>query len=192
MHEEHRLIASMRRYDEQALAAVFDHYYPMIYRYAFRHLNHIQTAEDIAAQTFQRLLSAIGSSTAPEKQLRAWLFRVAHNLIVDEVRRTSVRDADPLDSEQAARGPSVEEAVDQSLTLEATQSALEQINQQQRSIVLLRFISGLSTDEVADVLQISPGAVKASQHRALARLRQILSESSDTQNKDTTHEQASS
>jgi len=81
-----RLLERVKRWDEEALAEVFDRYAPAIYRYVYRRVGDGQTAQDLMAETFQRLLDALRRGAGPREHLSAWLYRVAHNLAVS--RRT--------------------------------------------------------------------------------------------------------
>lgn len=158
---------------KDVLGEVFDHYYEPLYRYAYVHLRDRDAAEDIAAQVFHRLLDAQQAGRAPSTDLRAWLYQVARNLIVDHTRRQRHRDHAPLSETMEAHGD-VESAVDRALQADSTYDALLQLNPRQREVILLRYLQELDVDETAAVLGISSGAVKTLQHRALTNLRRIM------------------
>jgi RNA polymerase sigma-70 factor (ECF subfamily) len=157
------------------LAAVFDTYYPLIYRYIYHHVGHVETAEDLAAKTFHRLLE----QRAPIRDVRAWLLRVAGNLIVDDSRRMLHRDHAELKEEWVAEGEWIEERVIVALTVERTRAALRSLTPQQRNVIILRYLLELDHAEIAGVMETSTGAVKALQHRALAALRRCLASEGD-------------
>ena len=83
---EHKLLEGLSRLDEQALSAVYDAFYLFIYRYLYVHTGHRETAEDLTQQTFMRLLDALQAGNGPHSFLKAWLFRAATNLIIDDAR----------------------------------------------------------------------------------------------------------
>jgi RNA polymerase sigma-70 factor (ECF subfamily) len=155
---------------------IFDTYYRPLYRYIYHHVRHVETAEDVTGQVFQRFLAVLRSPSAPDRHLKAWLFRVAHNLIMDESRRQRYREYQPLDAEtgliQAA--VDVESDVTRRLLVDQTQAALDTLTPMQREVIILRFLSELSLEETAHILHMNVGAVKAMQHRALATLRRQL------------------
>lgn len=175
MDDEHDLLMRARRFDETALAAIFDRYYGMIARYTYLHTGHAQTAEDLAAQVFQRLLDALRAGFGPDRALKPWLFRVASNLIIDDVRRGKHRDHEPLaDSLHALE--TIEETAARTVQLTELRAALAQLTDSQRSIIVLRYLMEISNEETAHIMDMTVGAVKAQQVRALAALRRKLNE----------------
>ncbi len=180
MIDEAALLERARKLDEEALTAIFDAYYSAIYRYIYLHSGHAATAEDLSAQVFRRLLVALHDGGGPERSLKAWLFRVASNLIVDDVRRAQHRDHLPLDDDLkvvgAALEDTVEQAVEQALLLAQLRAALEALTPSQRSVIILRYLMDMSNEETAQIMAMTVGAVKAQQHRALAALRRSLKE----------------
>lgn len=160
-----------------SLAAAFDAYYESLYRYAYVHLRDRDTAEDIAASAFHRLLDAQQAGRAPTENVRAWLYQVTRNLIIDHTRRQKHRDHAPL-TETIALPADTETAVDQLLRAERAHDAILRLNERQREVIILRFLQGLDVDDVASILKVSAGAVKTLQHRALENLRQMLGQDS--------------
>lgn len=170
------LLTRARVLDETALAAIFDAYYAPIYRYLYFHTGHAQTAEDLSALVFRRLLDALVENRGPDHHLKAWLFRVAARLVVDDARRAQHRDHLVLDEAISADDHSLEEAVQAQLRLAELRAALDDLTDSQRSVIILRYLLELSNEETADIMQMSVGAVKAQQHRALVALRAKLKE----------------
>ncbi len=174
MSEEEELLRRVRSMDEAALGAVFDAYYPRLYRYIYQHLRHQATAEELAADVFARMLDQLAQGRGPRQHLRAWLYRVAHNLVVDESRRRVHRDHQPLEEWTAVGGQDVEGDVHRALAWQQAQAALERLTPQQRAVIILKYLEGWSNKEVARVLGTSEGAVKSLQHRGLAAMRRAL------------------
>lgn len=174
MKKERELLRGIRSLDQAALGAVFDAYYPRLYRYIYQHTRHQTTAEDLAAEVFTRLLEQLAGGRGPRQHLQAWLYRVAHNLVVDESRRRAHRDHEPLDEWQAVGQQNVEAEVMQSMAWQRVRAALAELTYQQRAVIVLKFVEGLSNKEVARVLDTSEGAVKSLQHRGLAAMRRAL------------------
>jgi RNA polymerase sigma-70 factor (ECF subfamily) len=171
------LLIRARKLDESALSAIFDAYYDPLYRYIYRHIGVSLTAEDLAAEVFRSFLEEIKDQRGPTTYLKAWLYRVAHNLIVDELRRNKHRDHDPLDENQHADEPEVAERALQSVVEQSTKDALEQLTDKQRAVLMLRYMQGLQIDEIAQTLNMSTGTVKALQHRGLQAMRRYLKQS---------------
>ncbi|HXF84507.1 MAG TPA: RNA polymerase sigma factor [Anaerolineales bacterium] len=173
--EEQDLLQRMRRLDEAALSAVFDAYYEPLYRYIFRYLRHSQTAEDLTADVFRNLLEQLAIGQGPKDYLKAWLYRVAHNLAIDELRRSKYRDHEPLDDNQHVADPQVGKQVESSITKQMLHCALHSLTSKQRDVLILKFLHGLENEEIAYALRMNVGTVKALQYRGLQALRRYLS-----------------
>jgi len=180
--DEAQLLERAKEFDPAALEAIYDRYSPRIYNYIYRRLGDAALSEDLTAQVFLRMLEAIQGAKAWKTSFSGWLYRIAHNLVVDHFRRCSrtarisLEDAPPL---LAADGDPVEVA-DQRLASERLLLAIRQLTDDQAQVVILRFLEGLSIAEVASVMGRSEGAVKALQYRAVIALRHLLSEPSGT------------
>lgn len=159
--------------DESALEAIFDAYYLPLYRYLYHHTGHIQTAEDLTATVFQRLLEQIYSDKPPITHLSGWLFRVAYRLMVDDIRRTKVRDTDELPDDIPIESL-IEQTVFTQIQTAQVYEALSQLPDRQREVLLLRYSAELDLADTAHALSMNINAVKALQHRATINLRKIL------------------
>ncbi|MFN8449643.1 MAG: sigma-70 family RNA polymerase sigma factor [Anaerolineae bacterium] len=176
MDDDARLLERARALDEAALAAIFDAHYNAIYRYIYLHIGHTETAEDLSAQVFRRLLEKLREGAGPDRYLKAWLFRVASNLIVDETRRAQHRHHLPLDEDLSADGATPEDTAQQALLLAQLRAALDTLTPPQRSAIILRYLMDMPNEEIAEIMGMTIGAVKAQQHRGLAALRARMSE----------------
>lgn len=172
--DELDLLKRARDLEEAALGAIFDAFYVPLYRYIYRHIGSGQTAEDLAAEVFRSFLEALREGKGPTSYLRAWLYRVAHNLIVDELRRRPRTEHERLSEEEGTTGQEVGEQVQQSIEREHARRALKQLTEKQRLVLELRFFHGLETDEIAKMLNLSSNTVKALQFRGLQAIRRHL------------------
>ncbi|MFN2175384.1 MAG: RNA polymerase sigma factor [Anaerolineales bacterium] len=170
------LIERLHQWDELALAEVYDTYAPAIYRYAYRLLGSQSTAQEIVADTYYRLLVALKNRRGPTKNISAWLYRVAHNLVVDYYRGASGQESLPIDSVQLAQPEDGTERIIEKEKLASVRQALWKLSDLQQQVIALRFLEGLSNEEVAEIMGKTVGSVKALQHRALAALRRTLEE----------------
>jgi RNA polymerase sigma-70 factor (ECF subfamily) len=180
--EEYDLLQQARQLEEGALTRIFDEYYEPIYRYVYRHMGVAQVAEDLVAEVFHSFLEELKMKRGPSTHLRAWLYRVAHNMMVDEIRRNKRRIHETLDEESS---PGVDggmsDRLQQSMAQQFTQQALEQLTDKQRDVLVLRYIQGLEIEEVATTLNMTTGTVKSLQHRGLEAMRRYLN-GTDIQN----------
>jgi len=176
VQDERSLLERARQYDPQALEEIYDRYFDRLYRYAYRYLGEARAAEDLAAEVFLKLLEAIKNSRAPHTHLQAWLYRVAHNLLMDQFRRQKVEPPLPLELEEerlpGLSDPSI--AVEEAITRQQLWEAVTKLTEDQRQVILLKFGEGLSNAEVGRILGKPEGAVKSLQHRALRALHRLL------------------
>lgn len=179
MTEEATLLERIRQYDQAALAQVYDQYYDRIYRYVFRFVGQVGSAEDLTANVFLRLLSAVRSGNEPRTNLLAWLYRVAHNLVVDSFRRGPAAEELELTEWLEGYEQDLTHIVEQKLQMERVRRALLDLTPAQQQVIALKFLEGLDSVEVAAILDKSEGAIDALQHRALLALRQALKPPSD-------------
>ena len=174
MNKEYRLLQRAQNLDTEALAEVYDLYSPELYRYAVRLMNNEDLAEECVAETFNRFLNALNNSGGPQKHLRAYLYRIAHNWVTDQFRRQppplQLEDVDLYQDPNSTTSDLVDEKIEK----EEVRAALRYLTPDQRQVVVLKFLEGWSNAEVAESLGKPIGAVKSLQHRALGALRRIL------------------
>lgn len=174
MVDERDLLLQARELDEVALSTIFDTYYEPLYRYIYHQIRHAATAEDLTAEAFSRFLQAIRAGRGPERMLKAWLYRVARNLVIDETRRFKHRNHAQLDEQQADTATDVPAQAQQAILYEQALNALSGLTSKQRDVIVLKYLEGLQNDEIAEILEIRVGAVKSLQNRGLAAMQRQL------------------
>lgn len=178
LDQEQALLARAAESPE-AFGALYDRYVGRIYRYAFRRLGSHQDAEDVTAQTFRRALEALGRYEWRGVPFGAWLFRVAHNQIVDR-RRADGRplSLDGLSDEGASFADGDAIALDERAIAReeggAAWAAVAKLPALQRRAVTLRFGRDLSHAEVGALIGRSEAATKQLCYRAMKTLREEL------------------
>lgn len=171
---EHARLRQARALDEATLAGIYDDYHPAIYRYIYRQVADEETARDLSSDVFHRFLKAIHKGKGPNTHLSAWLYRTAHNAVVDYCRRQKHRRDLPLDDECQIATTDPMANPENQLTVIQIRDYLLQLSPDQQQVIYLKFLEGMSNQEVADVLGKPVGAVKSLQHRALAALRRHM------------------
>lgn len=172
-HEQARLRRA-RAFDRAALAAIYDDYHRPIYRYIYRQVGQVETARDLTAEVFSHFLQALHKGGGPDRQVGAWLYRTASNAVIDHYRRQQHRRHLPLDEELAAAVDDPARLAERHISAETVRAALRQLTPDQRQVIVLKYLEGLSNLEVATLLDKPVGAVKSLQHRALAALQRCL------------------
>ena len=164
--------------DQEAFSELYTLYFDRIYRYVRLKIGSPTEAEDITSAVFFNAWRTI-DHFAPQREssFAAWLFRLAHNAVVDRYRRA--RDIISLDSTDKrpilhAIQPGPEAQVERQFDIDELYAALQSLTSEQREVVLLRFVEGLSAREVGDIMGKHEGAVRGMQFRAIESLRRAL------------------
>jgi RNA polymerase sigma-70 factor (ECF subfamily) len=176
LQEEEALVRRAQGGDRAAFAALYDRHQPAIYNYVFYRVGSTPLAEDLTAEVFVRMVEKIDTFRGQGRPLLAWLYTIAGNLVIDHYRRAGRIDWQPLQEGErtASQSAGPEQKAEAHLDHLALAQAMEQLTEDQRRVVLLKFIEQRSNAEVAAILGKRVGAVKALQHRALAALCRIL------------------
>lgn len=161
--------------DKQALLEIYEHYSPEIFRYACRLLNDNNLAEDCVADTFLRLLIAVHGGVLLGN-IRAYLYRIAHNWIIDHYRRHPQIDISLEENFHTNPEDNPSDLVAQAVDAQRIRTALLKLPAEQRQVIELRFMENWSHDEVAVALGKTVEATRALQYRAVEALRQVLAE----------------
>lgn len=158
--------------DRAAFAVLYRRYLDRVYGYAFYQLRDHHDAEDATERTFLAALRGLPTFRDNGSTFRAWLFRIAHNTIANAHRSRSRRRADPLPASFDRPAPDADPAglVSRADELRTVLRAVHELPDDRRQVILLRFVDGLSSREVGEVLGRSPGAVRVLLHRALRDL----------------------
>ncbi len=168
------LLERAKQLDRDAFSEIFDTYYDAIYRYIYHDVRHKETAEDLAQEVFHRLVDAMADGKGPERHLKAWLYKVARNLVIDEARKQSIRQHDPLDEVLLQSGDDVSQQAQQALLTANVREAMDILTPKQKDVIVFKFLQGLTTDEIARIMAMSRRGVLKLQQRGLAALRTHL------------------
>jgi len=170
------LITSAQRGNVEAIGVLYDLHYRAVFLYFKARLGDQQTAEDLTGDVFRRMLRGLPQYRNISLPFRAWLFRIAHNLLIDHYRQETAHTLVPFEEAEYAneKGMDPSSLVEQRLTILDTYHALTELETSQRDVVVLRFLSGLSLKETALALGKTEDAIKALQRRGLAVLRLSL------------------
>lgn len=181
--EETLLVSLIQRAQSHCDPGAFDGLYTLyadrVFRFLLVRLGDVDAAEEVTAQVFLRLIEKIHTfQIAPKDNIAifsAWLYRMAYNKMVDMLRRHRPRHHVAIEhAEHVVEHQPIIEQVEERLDFEQILNKLPLLNDQQRQVIMLRFVEGLSIAETAQIMEKSEGAVKALQHRSLESLRRYL------------------
>lgn len=174
MSIDRNVLTRVRRFEQSALAEVYDRYSTDLFRYAVRLLGDTDQAEECVAETFSRFLHAVHNGGGPKEHVRPYLYKVAHNWITDRYRRQPPPPVPFEDMEELADTQDAAQTVERRLEGEQLRAAMVLLTPDQRQVVVLKFLEDWGNEEIAYALGRSVGSVKALQHRALAALQRVL------------------
>jgi RNA polymerase sigma factor (sigma-70 family) len=177
------LVALVARGDEAALGELYDRVGRIAYGLAMRVLRDDRLAEDAVQEGFLAVWRSAAGFRAERAKASTWILTLVHRRAVDLVRREERRRAEPLTDETVARAGGAGEATDEAAWLrferERVQAALGQLPDVQREALELAYYGGFSQSELAERLGVPLGTIKSRMFAGLARLRELLDESTE-------------
>ncbi len=191
MHDdEETLVRLAQQYDTHAFGQLYERYVAKVYRYIAFRVGSGPDAEDLTAEVFLKAMEAMDSYRWQGAPFSSWLLRIAHNWVVDYLRRKKRHGEVPL--EDYHRPPDKEMAllIDQAMTRQEVLPVVAKLTEAQQQVVALRFAAGCSIREAAAIMGKTEGAVKSLQHNALFTLRHLLADYRRTPSEGS-HESAS-
>lgn len=165
-NEEKDEIAQLKRREPAAWSALFEREHPLVFRTVFARVGDRSVAEDITGQVFLEAIEGVGRYRDQGRPIVAWLLGIARHRTLDYFRKRGRETGEAI--EPSVEGPDA--------NLEVALTYLGRLTAEQREVVELRFVEDYTLEDVARLTGRSVGAVKALQHRALARLRTMLTE----------------
>jgi RNA polymerase sigma-70 factor, ECF subfamily len=165
-----KILVRARKLDQEAMAALCGHYYSKILKFMYYRTS-VGNAEDLTGEVFLKVMRSISSQNG---NFEAWIYRIARNVIIDRARYSKARPEVAITDENEktmTTGRDGTEKIDAAMDIKY---ALAQVNDEQRELLSLKFIQGLSNDEISEITGKSTGAIRAMQFRALAALREVM------------------
>ena len=174
LDDDPTLLKAVRDLDTNALVAVFDLYAPALFKYARRLSGDSTEADDIVGDVFYQLLNRLKEGKGPTDNLRAYLYQIAYHKVVDHSRERK-RLTDIEDGQLAGGGGSLPSQHENREQMDAVEAViLNGLTEDQRHVIVLRFIHDFSIKETAEILGKEIDNIKVIQNRAIAKLRQAL------------------
>lgn len=169
------LVARAQAGDTDAFAQLYDTYSKKILTYLRYHLNgRAEMAEDLASDVFLKAMEKLHTYQFSGVPFSAWLYRIAHNRLIDYLRAQSKKQGVSLDECFAVDDPAAEQALDQTLTNQQLDGAFSGLTDEQRQVITLRFLYDRSIADTAHLMRKNEDAIKQLQVRALRNMRKAL------------------
>ncbi|HHS97844.1 MAG TPA: sigma-70 family RNA polymerase sigma factor [Chloroflexi bacterium] len=175
-NESDAALIARAKEDPEAFGILYERYVSQIYRYLYYRTGSHEDAEDLTARTFYRALRRFPHYVDRGAPFTAWLYRIAHNVVVNWMRDRQRRPVVPLESvtvpSEEARDPhAVAEMREET---EELLRAVRRLPPDRQQLLILKFVEGMSNAEIAQVMGRTEGAIKALYHRTLVALREEL------------------
>ena len=170
---DEQVIQQVKNGDTEAYGMLYEQYAEVIFRYVYSHLDNRLDAEDLTEEIFLRAWRALPKYDERGLPFTAFLFRIARNSLIDYYRQKKVVSSlEEMEIQSHEAGP--EEATDMRIENHALRETIAELREDYRNVLIFRFLSGLSPEETAQVMQRSVGAVRVLQHRALSALKDLM------------------
>ena len=174
MQNEESLVRRAKEGDKEAFSQLYEAHFDRIYRYVALKTGDRIEAEDMTQQVFLKAYQSLSGFNIKGHPVSSWFFRIAHNLVVDHLRKKTKREENQImsfDETVAAGGNDPQTAAEVSFDIEMLSEVSRQLTAAQQEVISLRFAGDLPIAEVARIMGKSEGAIKALQHSAIAALR---------------------
>jgi RNA polymerase sigma-70 factor (ECF subfamily) len=179
------LVTRLKKREGEAVGILVSQYADRLYNYAYYRSSDHHLAEDIASETLAKIIEKIDTYEQRDVPFKAWVFRIAHNILVNHLRQLKKHNSVPLEqadwaSENASGDWGAADGGDMASQLadrQELQQAIAALADDQRSVFILRFIEGFELEQVALMLEKSVVSIKSLQFRAVRNLRKALEQS---------------
>jgi RNA polymerase sigma-70 factor, ECF subfamily len=169
-----QIIHQAQNGDRDAVAQLYEIHAQAIYRYIVHRVPTTVDAEDLTAEVFVKMVEGLPKYHATDIPFEAWLYRIAAARVADYYRLHARRPVTDLSDDIPENEPHVEEEIVHEQELGSLHDAIQQLNHDQQTVLILRFVERKSHEEVGRILNKSESAVKTIQYRALIELAKLM------------------
>jgi RNA polymerase sigma-70 factor, ECF subfamily len=175
LQDEELLVQRAQKQDSEAFTQIYEAYFDKIYRYLAVRIRNEAEAEDMAQQVFMKVLQSISSYKSKGVPFSSWIYRIAHNQMVDFMRQQNKKATVDIEGLQIPyAGDDPQQIMEKQGDIEALKQATRKLTPAQQEVLSLRFTGELSIAQCAEIMGKSEGAIKALQHSAVLSLRKVL------------------
>jgi RNA polymerase sigma-70 factor, ECF subfamily len=175
LQDEEGLVRRAQQQDSQAFAQLYEAYFDRIYRYIVMRIRNEAEAEDMTQQVFLKMLRSISSYKSQGVPFSSWIYRIAHNQVIDFFRHQNKKATVDIEGLQLPyTGDDPQHMLEKQVDIAELKKATQKLTPAQQEVLSLRFAGELSIAQCAGVMGKSEGAIKALQHSAVSALRRAL------------------
>lgn len=173
--DEALLIQRARQGDSQAFVEIYERCYPPVFRYVFYRVGGQEAAEDLASEVFVRMVAGMPRFQPKGRPILAWLYTIARNLVTDYHRKNARIELSPLEDDLATSSHNnPEQTAERHFTHNCLRRALTHLTEDQKQMIVLKFIEGREIAEIAAIMNKNERAIRSLQHRALAAMGRAI------------------
>jgi RNA polymerase sigma-70 factor, ECF subfamily len=175
LQDEDIIVQRAQKQDSEALTQIYEAYFDKIYRYLVVRIRNEIEAEDLTQQVFVKVLQSISTYKNKGVPFSSWIYRIAHNQMVDFMRHQNKKSTvDIGDLQLPDEGDDPQQVMEDQVDIDELKRATRRLTESQQEVLSLRFAGELSIAECAKVMGKSEGAIKALQHSAVQALKKAL------------------
>lgn len=168
-----RILIQAKAGSENALTILYNHYFERIYRFIFYRVSHKETAEDLTEDVFVKLFAKL-KTLEQSAAFEGWLFQIARNQVIDYYRKKK----QTVSLEEIENTLEYESNIIETVNLQTEQKIflklLKKLSDEQQQVIKLKFIEDLDNAVIANMIGKSEGAIRVIQHRAIAKLKELI------------------
>lgn len=178
------LILKLRQGDTEAFGEIYDRYATKIYRFIFFKISSVEEAEDLTSEVFLKLWQYLNQQETELHNLKAFIYQIARNQVIDHYRTKARKETISLDSENISEKDFLDfsgqkqlkifERIDSEQQFDEIKSALTRLKEEYQEVLLLKYVEDFSTTEIAKIINKSNGATRVLIHRALIALKEVF------------------
>lgn len=167
------VIASAKAGKQEALADLYEAYFVRVYRFVYYRVSHRETAEDLTEDTFVKAFAGL-KNLENTAAFEGWLFQISRNLVIDYYRKK--KQLVPLDTVENTLeyDTNVVDIINLQIEQSILIKLLKELNEEQQTVVKMKFLEDLDNSTIAKVLNKTEGAIRVIQHRAIAKLKELF------------------
>lgn len=171
---EQLIILKLQSGDPDAYSILFKEYSKPLLRFIFFRVTDQETANDLMQEVFTRFIEVADKERITN--IRAYLYRIAQNLVIDHYRKTAKQHTVGLDQAQETQATESKESIEAEIDLEIIIEKTKDLKPLWRDLIILKIINGLEYEEVSDIVGKSMNYIRVNLHRALKELQRLMDE----------------